>query len=110
MNNTKVIDIHKENLKKLGYNSLEHWLLDPNHVYIGRHLVYVDGTFNSRWRNPYPVKRLGREECLKAYRQMIAANPKMLAELEELRGKTLGCWCKPEACHGDIILELLDTI
>ena len=110
MNQTKVIDIHKENLKKLGYNSLEEWLLDPNHVYIGRHLVYVKGTFNSKWRNPYPVKRLGREECLKAYRQMITSSPKMLAELEELRGKILGCWCKPEACHGDIIKELLDTI
>ena len=20
--------------------------------------------------------------------------------------KTLGCWCKPKSCHGDILLEL----
>jgi len=28
-------------------------------------------------------------------------------EFRQLRGKTLGCWCKPEACHGDVLLELL---
>ena len=25
-----------------------------------------------------------------------------------LRGKVLGCFCKPEACHGDVIKEWLD--
>jgi hypothetical protein len=27
--------------------------------------------------------------------------------IEPLRGKTLGCWCKPLPCHGDVIVELL---
>jgi len=27
--------------------------------------------------------------------------------LEPLRGKALACWCAPEACHGDVIIELL---
>jgi hypothetical protein len=27
----------------------------------------------------------------------------------ELDGRTLGCWCKPLACHGDILVELLET-
>ena len=27
--------------------------------------------------------------------------------LDELEGKTLGCFCKPEKCHGDVLLELL---
>lgn len=26
----------------------------------------------------------------------------------ELEGKNLGCWCKPEACHGDILVELIE--
>jgi hypothetical protein len=26
----------------------------------------------------------------------------------EIKGKTLGCWCKPEACHGDVLAELAD--
>jgi hypothetical protein len=24
---------------------------------------------------------------------------------EELKGKILGCWCAPQACHGDILVE-----
>jgi len=28
--------------------------------------------------------------------------------LEELRGKRLGCWCRPRfACHGDVYVKLL---
>jgi hypothetical protein len=26
----------------------------------------------------------------------------------ELKDKTLGRWCKPEACHGDILAEIAD--
>jgi hypothetical protein len=26
----------------------------------------------------------------------------------ELKGKVLGCWCKPDACHGDVLAELAD--
>jgi len=26
-----------------------------------------------------------------------------------LKGKTLGCYCKPLACHGDIIVDYLDN-
>ena len=25
---------------------------------------------------------------------------------KELKGKTLGCFCAPKACHGDILLAL----
>ena len=25
--------------------------------------------------------------------------------LPELKDKTLGCWCKPEKCHGDVLAE-----
>ena len=24
-----------------------------------------------------------------------------------LVGNTLGCWCKPRACHGDVLVELV---
>ena len=32
------------------------------------------------------------------------------AQVHELQGKTLGCFCKPHPCHGDIIKEYLDRI
>jgi hypothetical protein len=33
----------------------------------------------------------------------------LMAQLpSELKGKKLGCWCKPNACHGDVLAELAD--
>jgi Domain of unknown function (DUF4326) len=32
---------------------------------------------------------------------------KLLAALPGLNGKVLGCWCKPEPCHRDVLMELL---
>lgn len=44
---------------------------------------------------------------IEMYRTWLLDQPQLLAELEELRGKTLICSCKPAACHGDVLLELL---
>ncbi len=38
--------------------------------------------------------------------QRTLANPALREKLPELKGKILGCWCAPEACHGDILAEL----
>ena len=71
-------------------------------VYIGR---------PGKWGNPFVIGRDGdRQEVLRKYREWIVRQPDMLAALPELRGKTLGCWCKPEACHGDVLAELADYI
>lgn len=32
----------------------------------------------------------------------------LLKDLHELKGKTLGCFCKPLSCHGDILVRLAD--
>ena len=38
--------------------------------------------------------------------------PKQAALVEkakrELRGKVLGCWCKPLDCHGDVLKVVVD--
>lgn len=78
-------------------------------IYIGR--AWSLGGWNleeSKWANPFPTKEYGREESLRLYREYILNKPELLAQIEELRGKTLGCWCKPNACHGDILIELLN--
>ncbi len=67
-------------------------------VYIGR---------PSKWGNPFVIGRDGtREEVMKKYRNWILRTPRLLADIGELRGKVLGCWCKPLACHGDVLSEL----
>jgi len=63
--------------------------------------------------NPFTVEEYGREECLRLYKEYfdnrIVTDPVFRAAILSLRGKRLGCFCKPLACHGDIIKEWLDN-
>jgi hypothetical protein len=38
------------------------------------------------------------------------SQPALIAALGELRGKVLGCWCKPALCHGDVLAEFADAV
>ena len=70
-------------------------------VYIGRPSI---------WGNPFRIgANSTREEVIAKYRTWIMNQPDLLARLPELRGKRLGCFCKPAACHGDVLAELADT-
>lgn len=100
--------------------NLKEWMENPQNVYIGRQgIVFVDKVRfpprASKWHNPYKVSAKGytREEALDLYRAHLLNMLKdadTMKEFLELKGKTLGCWCKPDACHGDIIVELLNTM
>jgi len=68
-------------------------------VYIGR---------GSKWGNPFRIGPDGsREEVIEKYREYILKKPELLKSLHELKDNTLGCYCKPLACHGDILIELI---
>lgn len=83
-----------------------HCKKEPYDVYIGRP---VHGLKGSIWANPFKIVPDGtREEVIEKYRGYILCKPELLEQLESLRGKTLGCWCKPQACHGDVLVELLN--
>lgn len=69
-------------------------------VYVGR---------PSKWGNPFTVGLHGtREEVLLKYEKWIKSQVHLMSSLGELRGKVLGCWCSPKACHGDILARLAD--
>lgn len=77
-------------------------------VYIGR---------GSIWGNPFAIGKgegPDREEVIEKYREYfyekLDADPAFKKGLFGLRGKRLACFCKPEACHGDIIAEYLDSV
>lgn len=60
----------------------------------------------SKWGNPFVIGRDGtRTQVIERYREWIAGQPELLAALPELRGKVLGCFCAPAACHGDVLAE-----
>jgi hypothetical protein len=63
------------------------------------------------WGNPFLIGPDGtREEVIAKYREWILTQPKLLAQLPALRGKRLGCFCKPLACHCDVLAELADAL
>lgn len=108
------VDVHKANLKARGYDNLEHWLEDPQHVYIGRNVVYVAGARQHEFANGFAVKKYGRDECMRRYEAWLVEaikDDEVRAKFETLRNKTLGCWCKAdEACHADVIIRLFDGV
>lgn len=82
-----------------------HCCKEPFDIYIGRWNPKFP--INSKWANPFKIGQDGtREEVIEKYRQYLLSNAELMAALPELIGKTLACWCSPQACHGDILVEL----
>jgi hypothetical protein len=92
-------------------------------VYIGR---LPSGM---HWGNPFShlystnvatIKVKTRDEAIECFRQWISGTafqsvePErrawILANLKDLKGKTLGCFCSPKSCHGEILAELADAL
>jgi predicted transcriptional regulator len=61
----------------------------------------------SPWGNPFVLPDDGtREQVIEAYAEYyLPHKPSLLAKIESLQGKALGCWCAPEACHADVLKE-----
>lgn len=74
---------------------------DAHDVYIGR---------PSKWGNPFAIGRDGtREQVIEKYRGWVMSQPHLMGALSQLKGKRLGCWCAPLACHGDVLKELAEV-
>ena len=60
----------------------------------------------SKWGNPFQIDRDGnREQVIRMYEIHVRCRPDLIAALPELAGKRLGCYCRPEACHGDVLIR-----
>lgn len=76
-------------------------------VYIGR---------PSKLGNPFTLKDpkdgAARALVIEKYRAWFnerLSDPEFLDALEAVRGRDLGCWCAPRACHGDVVLAWLEA-
>ena len=91
---------------------------EPYDVYIGR---------PSKWSNPYTQKKIQstqakfevqtRKGALEKYEEYLYISG-LINDIEELRGKVLGCWCcnsicdgseKSIVCHGQILARILNN-
>ncbi len=69
---------------------------DEFSVYIGR---------GSKWGNPFVIGKDGsREAVIRKYKRYLWESKELMSSLEELDGKTLGCFCSPQKCHGDVLI------
>ena len=77
-------------------------------IYIGRKMIFGGRKLpESKWANPFRItNKQDRETVIKLYKEYLMSNPELMKCLGELKGKRLGCWCKPKRCHGDILAEL----
>ena len=95
---TRVINIKEESK----YRNLKS---TPSYEYIGR---------GSYWGNPYAIHEGGddRDEVIRKFKYDFDLEKfpnKEKNEVYKLAGKRLGCFCKPQACHGDILADFLNS-
>jgi len=81
-------------------------------VYVGRPSKRIRSDRN--WGNPFKVGRDGsRTSVICKYINWIFSD--LQSDLFwriffDLRGLTLGCWCSPQPCHGDIMLCIANAV
>ena len=94
------------------------WRMPPNTVYVGRPTMwgnpFVPGKVAPAWSG-LDRQVLELRDAFNLYNGYARANPKLMAAArEQLKGKSLACWCPLEAarslggdgCHADVLLEI----
>ena len=88
-------------------------------VYIGRAGKGQDGDFGSPivMHKPCPeCNQIHRtnESTLLCYRKYVVrrvnTDSQFREKVKNLKNETLGCFCKPKACHGDVLVSLIDVL
>lgn len=104
--------------RKEGMTYVVHFKKYNHDVYIGR---------PSKWSNPFTHKDLdrtkaefqvsSRKEAIESFEKYLHSSG-LINDIDELRGKVLGCWCcnKPAdgsersfLCHGQVIAKYLNS-
>lgn len=94
------------------------WSRDPNRVYIGRPRM-IEGVWNPGYFGNPIVKGQKCQEChlvhvqggdtLPCYEKWLRQQilkPKAREAVKNLYGKILVCFCKPNPCHGDVLMKV----
>ena len=72
-----------------------------NLAYVGR---------PTKWGNPFKTPPMPRTHAINAYREWMKTSKRgmYLSSLakSELKGKDLVCWCAPQPCHADVLIEI----
>ncbi len=70
----------------------------------------------SKVGNPFRIGESGwdRDDVIRLYRKWFYERIESMSSFKKsilaLKGRTLGCWCTPLPCHGNIIIEYLEGL
>lgn len=118
---TSIVSVRVDDIRPK-YRDLYEWCQDSDNIYIGRGYIVTITRNGETFRYPPPspfANPFKGENAIEKYRSYLidelSSGSITLDQLENLKGKTLGCWCKtkknPEAkCHGDVIVELIKEL
>jgi hypothetical protein len=82
----------------------------------GKRYVYIgpnrEGAPRNLFGNPYKIGVDGdRAWIIVKYEIYLRGSPDLLEIIRRWPGdKVLGCWCKPEECHGDVIVKIWEEM
>lgn len=104
-------------LRKQGYSDFKDWLNKENNIYVGRKgRIWIHSSDNktifhyqsSKWHNPFKVtKEMSVEESLDKYTDYLIQSG-LIHDIQELKGKRLGCWCIGNNCHAKILTDIVN--
>ncbi|RYG98278.1 DUF4326 domain-containing protein [archaeon] len=127
---TRLVDLHVEYLRPR-YRNVPHWRENPDNVYIGRAgMDSINGRNMPRegsvWANPFKIGRDGEitSRLIKYREHILTVMARGEADLRDLEGKCLGCWCvhrgeggevtydpnlpfEQYVCHGQVLMQLI---
>lgn len=65
-------------------------------------------------RNPFDESEIGTLESMENYRlyfyRRYLEEPEFRKLVHQLEGETLGCWCYPDFCHGQVIVDFVRDV
>lgn len=94
---TKVVNLNKERYDVyIGRGAGERGLFGNPHV--------LDANASSS------LRALCIEKFETYFLERLETDAYFKRRVHELKGKTLGCFCKPKQCHGDVIAKYLDAL
>jgi hypothetical protein len=120
---TTAVCVKVKFLRKNNIDNLREWLENKNNILVTRYgRIFIDKEIfhykQSKWHNPYKVnKNIPLNDTLKKYLNHLFTS-KLIFQIEELRGKTLGCFCDHQhrtdngkyivMCHAQMLADILE--
>ena len=83
---------------------------DAYDVYCGRGSIWGNPFTHMKGKTQAQFIVGSRDEAVDRYREWIKTQPQLLEKLPELRNKVLSCYCWPNSCHCDILVEMLEEM